>query len=457
MSSEEDDDILPKEGEELKTRKDKYTAVKLIGKGGYGAVYQVVRKSDNKVFAVKCEKLAARKKVLPMDCRVLRGAQLIKSCHFCSIEDRGKIENRFIFLVMKLIGTNLWDLRVERESMRFTLNTSLKAAEQCLICIEELHRLGFLHRDIKPGNFAIGRPEANEHHIIYMLDFGLCRKFQEKDKDVRVPREVAPFRGTTRYAPIAAMKQIEQSRKDDLEGWMYMVVEWTSGGLPWRKYKADNREEVLKMKEEVRDKEEAMAIFFRNCPEREFKRIIKVRYSTSIPCFLTANSLMIHVLYILCIVISHQQIPALRLSLNSTQSVAPYVTIAWRTVGVDGGDRLYLYELTYFSIPDYNFIYYCIQHACKSNNIKPTDPLDWDMGHEFAGPTGPPGDGKMSDMKLDEHEEDFDGGKNVGAKHGGNSESAGRKNSKMRSTRNDAKNDKSLVKQTSRKITAPVG
>ncbi|RCN49463.1 endonuclease/exonuclease/phosphatase family protein [Ancylostoma caninum] len=143
-----------------------------------------------------------------MDCRVLRGAQLIKSCHFCPIEDRGKIENRFIFLVMKLIGTNLWDLRVERESMRFTLNTSLKAAEQCLICIEELHRLGFLHRDIKPGNFAIGRPEANEHHIIYMLDFGLCRKFQEKDKDVRVPREVAPFRGTTRYAPIAAMKQL---------------------------------------------------------------------------------------------------------------------------------------------------------------------------------------------------------------------------------------------------------
>ncbi|KAK6743108.1 hypothetical protein RB195_010402 [Necator americanus] len=140
MSSEEDDEILPKDGEELKTWKDKYTVVKLLGKGGYGAVYKVVRKSDNKPFAVKCEKLSARKKVLPMDCRVLRGAQIIKSCHFCTIEDRGKIENRFIFLVMKLIGRNLWDLRVERESMRFTLNTSLKAAEQCLICIEELHR-----------------------------------------------------------------------------------------------------------------------------------------------------------------------------------------------------------------------------------------------------------------------------------------------------------------------------
>ncbi|VDP44341.1 unnamed protein product [Heligmosomoides polygyrus] len=78
------------------------------------------------------------------------------------------------------MGTNLWDLRVERETMRFTLNTALKAAEQCLICIEELHRLGYLHRDIKPGNFAIGREETNEHHIIFMLDFGLARKYQEK-------------------------------------------------------------------------------------------------------------------------------------------------------------------------------------------------------------------------------------------------------------------------------------
>uniref|UniRef100_A0A183GNP9 Protein kinase domain-containing protein n=1 Tax=Heligmosomoides polygyrus TaxID=6339 RepID=A0A183GNP9_HELPZ len=78
------------------------------------------------------------------------------------------------------LGTNLWDLRVERETMRFTLNTALKAAEQCLICIEELHRLGYLHRDIKPGNFAIGREETNEHHIIFMLDFGLARKYQEK-------------------------------------------------------------------------------------------------------------------------------------------------------------------------------------------------------------------------------------------------------------------------------------
>lgn len=38
-----------------------------------------------------------------------------------------------------------------------------------------------------------------------------------EDKDIRMPRALAPFRGTTRYASIAALKQIEQSRKDDIE------------------------------------------------------------------------------------------------------------------------------------------------------------------------------------------------------------------------------------------------
>ncbi|VDN19117.1 unnamed protein product [Gongylonema pulchrum] len=43
----------------------------------------------------------------------------------------------------------------------------------------------------------------------------------------------APFRGTTRYAALAPLRGIEQSRKDDLESWFYMIVEWTRGSLPW--------------------------------------------------------------------------------------------------------------------------------------------------------------------------------------------------------------------------------
>ncbi|KAM3715725.1 Tau-tubulin kinase [Dirofilaria immitis] len=292
-----------------------YSSIKLLGKGGFGAVYEVKRLSDAAVFAMKCELMDVRKRVLLMDCTVLRGAQSLGSKHFCEIIDRGKQPDRFRFIIMKLVGRNLWDLRIERPEQRFTLNTALKAAEQCLESIEHLHTVGFLHRDIKPGNFAIGRPEANEHHTIFMLDFGLCRQFSSGSKDLRLPRVSAPFRGTTRYASIAALRQMEQSRKDDVESWLYITVEWTAGSLPWRKLKVKvnilkkswlqgpDKEEVLQWKEEVREGE-AMDDFFKQCPRREFSTIMK-----------------------------------------------------------------YIDSLEYESIPDYDHIYYCIQHAAKQQMI----------------------------------------------------------------------------------------
>ncbi|CAD5235019.1 unnamed protein product [Bursaphelenchus xylophilus] len=341
----ETNEKLPKDGEMLRTRHTEYEIVKLLGKGGFGAVFEVKSK-DGQLFAAKCETCDVKKRVLSMDGRVLRGAVMIKSPHFCTIVDRGKVEGRFRFLVMKLVGRNLWDLRMERERQRFSLNTALKAAEQSLMSVEDLHRIGYLHRDIKPGNFAIGRPETQEHHIIYMLDFGLCRKFvgDTEAKDLRMPRQSAPFRGTTRYAAIAALKQMEQSRKDDIEAWLYMVVEWTAGQLPWRKLKGAEKEDVLRWKEAVRAGE-PLEEFLSECPRREFLAIMQC---------------------------------------------------------VDG--------LLYQSIPDYSYLYFCLQHAAKSNGIKPNDPLDWDPDHPFHGPSVADRDKRIElvvkDCKENENEEE---------------------------------------------------
>lgn len=338
MSSDEQDDVLPREEELLKTKKDKYKVIALLGKGGYGAVYSVLRLSDSEKFAIKCEKATAAKKVLLMDCNVLKGAQQIKSRHFCTVLDRANVKDRFNFIVMKLIGKNLWDLRQDRQDGRFSLGTALKCASQCLVSIEHLHSFGYLHRDIKPGNFAAGRKESNEHHMIFMLDFGLCREFVKRSegKDMRAPRSTAPFRGTTRYAPLSAMLQQDQSRKDDIESWLYMVVEWTSGGLPWRKLKAHDREKVLQYKQDVRTKADILDDFFYNCPKKEFTRILK-----------------------------------------------------------------YIDTLGYYAVPDYSFIYFCVQHAATANKIGNDDPIDWDSDRPYMGPNETPGDGKVIDLEVE--------------------------------------------------------
>uniref|UniRef100_A0A1I7T2J3 Protein kinase domain-containing protein n=1 Tax=Caenorhabditis tropicalis TaxID=1561998 RepID=A0A1I7T2J3_9PELO len=272
-----------------------------------------------------------------MDCNVLKGAAQIKSRHFCTVLDQAAVKDRFNFIVMKLIGKNLWDLRMDTPECRFSLGTALKAAAQCLVSIEQLHRFGYLHRDIKPGNFAAGRKESNEHHTIFMLDFGLCREFVKRGEGkMRTQRSSAPFRGTTRYAPLNSMLEVDTGRKDDIESWLYMVVEWTSGGLPWRKLKASDRDKVLQFKKELRVKEEIQEDMFYNCPKKEFFRILK-----------------------------------------------------------------YTDTLDFYSTPDYKFVYFCIQHAATANKIKDSDPLDWDPNTPYMGPIEPPGDGKVIDLEVE--------------------------------------------------------
>ncbi|KAF1761775.1 hypothetical protein GCK72_010031 [Caenorhabditis remanei] len=337
QSSDEGDDPMPRDDEELKTKKDKYKVLALLGKGGYGAVYSVLRLSDSEKFAIKCENANTCRKALYMDCNVLKGAAQIKSRHFCTVVDQAAVKDRFNFIVMKLIGKNLWDLRMDTPECRFSLGTALKTAAQCLVSIQQLHKFGYLHRDIKPGNFAAGRKESNEHHTIFMLDFGLCREFVKRGEGkLRTQRANAPFRGTTRYAPLNSMLELDTGRKDDIESWLYMVVEWTSGGLPWRKLKASDRDKVLQFKKELRNREDLQEDMFYSCPKKEFFRILK-----------------------------------------------------------------YTDSLDFYATPDYGFVYYCIKHAADANKIKDTDPLDWDPNTPYFGPIEVPGDGAVIELEVE--------------------------------------------------------
>lgn len=59
---------------------------------------------------------------------------------------------------------------------RFTLTTALRLSIQTLDRIEILHDTGWLSRDIKANNFAIGLKDDN--HTVYILDFGFARRFR---------------------------------------------------------------------------------------------------------------------------------------------------------------------------------------------------------------------------------------------------------------------------------------
>ena len=53
--------------------------------------------------------------------------------------------------------------------------TALRVLIQTLERIESLHEAGYISRDVKAPNFAIG--VDNQTAVVYMLDYGFARKY----------------------------------------------------------------------------------------------------------------------------------------------------------------------------------------------------------------------------------------------------------------------------------------
>ncbi|VDK30031.1 unnamed protein product [Gongylonema pulchrum] len=182
--------------------------------------------------AVKVEKYS--KSMLHVEASVLRAATRRHSEHICELIDYGTEKPNYIFIVMPLLGKDLHKLRNEQIDRRFSLNTAIQVGLQTLKAIEELHLSHFISRDIKPGNFMVGLREYQQHKTIFLIDFGLAKKYVDKNGNVIPSRGEVGWRGTTRYGSLKAHLRLDLARRDDLESWFYLLVEITRGSLPWR-------------------------------------------------------------------------------------------------------------------------------------------------------------------------------------------------------------------------------
>ena len=133
---------------------------------------------------------------------------------------------------MELLGSSLEDI-FQKQQKKFSIKTVCMVGIQMLDRLEFIHNKNIIHRDIKPDNFVLGLD--NKSHIIYVLDFGLSKKYRSSRTHQHIKFSVnKKLTGTARYASINALKGCEQSRRDDLEAIGYVLMYFLRSSLPWQ-------------------------------------------------------------------------------------------------------------------------------------------------------------------------------------------------------------------------------
>ena len=201
---------------------------RLLGKGSFGEIYIAQDNQDNYNYcALKIENrtknyfLKIEKNVLELTKDLIGFPKLI------TFNSQGESN----YLAMELLGPNLSDL-FEICDGHFTIQTTLLLGIQMIERIKNLHSKNYLHRDIKPENFLIGI--GYQSNKVYMIDFGLSKKYKDNKMNHLPYKEHRPLTGTTRYASINNHLGIEQSRRDDLESIGYVLIYFLKKRLPWQ-------------------------------------------------------------------------------------------------------------------------------------------------------------------------------------------------------------------------------
>jgi NIMA (never in mitosis gene a)-related kinase 1/4/5 len=134
-----------------------FKVVEAIGKGSFASVYKVIRKSDNKVYALKRVKInKMTKKEIADALNEIRFLASIRHKNIVGfLEAFLETDETELCIVMEYCGCGDLAQKVDRYKRRrqYIEETVIwRYLVQCLKALRDLHEKGICHRDLKAAN-----------------------------------------------------------------------------------------------------------------------------------------------------------------------------------------------------------------------------------------------------------------------------------------------------------------
>jgi serine/threonine-protein kinase len=201
----------------------RYQIIEELGTGGMGKVYKIVDKKIKEKVALKLLKpeISTDKKTIERFSNELKLARKISHRNICRMYDLGEEEGNHYITMEYVPGEDLKStiIRVGQLSVAKTLFI----AKQVCDGLAEAHKLGVVHRDLKPQNVMVDE-EGNAR----IMDFGIARSLKTKGITA-----AGVMIGTPEYMSPEQVEGKEVDQRSDIYSLGVVIYEMVTGQVPF--------------------------------------------------------------------------------------------------------------------------------------------------------------------------------------------------------------------------------
>jgi len=212
---------------------DLYRVVRLIGRGGMGAVYESEDVRLERPVALKVLRSDVGRQ-LQADQRFVQEARLIaqiRSPHVATVYSVGTAPTGKTYIAMEYVeGESLGDL-LDRERW-LPLPRALRIVRRVAEALVEAHDRGIIHRDLKPDNILLTRIGSQED-FAKVVDFGLAKILESAGATTNAKlTQTRLVLGTPAYMSPEQAAGLDVGPESDLYSLSVIFYELITGFLP---------------------------------------------------------------------------------------------------------------------------------------------------------------------------------------------------------------------------------